>query len=234
MHSRILLVASLALLHFARSQIIVGSQAEADYAIVSTRVPLYDMEDADPGGNYELWGNFRVLYGDFIMARTNIGTSKRHIICNKGSVGGPRDWAGDIAIAAAAVGAGIATGGTGTAGIAAGAAVSVVSQVMLQAKENAEDCTRGYVATASYPVKIGANTLHYNYVLDMREDDSTSADEVWQLYTRQGLKNWSDIDECWGELFDPGSHKTSKSYDSVRVPYQSLPPSQRRRLSLSA
>lgn len=199
--SKLTLLLFLSIVCCVCSQEIVASQAEANYAILSTRVRLYDMEDTEAGSNYELWGNFRVQFDEYIMARTNVGSPSRHMICPKENVGGPRDWFGDLAQAGIAVGAGIATGGSATAVIAAGAAISVVSQLTSNAQQGPSNCESGYIATASYPVSLGANTLWYNYVLDLREDDFGD-DDVWQLYTKD-KENWSDIDVCWGQMFDP-------------------------------
>lgn len=166
------------------------------------------MEDGELGSNYEVWGNFRVQFDEYIMARTNVGSPSTHMVCPKANVGGPRDWFGDLVQAALTVGAGVATGGSTTAVIAAGAAVSVVSELTSTAQQEPSNCESGYIATASYPVSLGANTARYNYVLDLREDDGLGKDDVWQLHTKD--RNWSDIDECWGEMFDPRSTTVRK------------------------
>lgn len=196
---------------------VVATQAEAKWAIVSTRVRLTDMDHDEPGGNYELWGNVQVRFEDYLMARTNVGSWNDHVICEKQEVGGPRDWLGDITQVSLAVAAGIATGGTSTAVVTAAVSYSVIAGVAERAQAGPSNCDNGHIAVVSYPVSLGVDTTKYNYRIDLREDD-WGADDIWQADTRSNNPPNSLIG-CWGATFNPSSSNVKQCNFIARTPF---------------
>lgn len=200
------------------SQEVVQSQAEADWAIVETRVRISETFDDDPGSNFEFWGNVKVKFDDYIMARTNVADKRDHLICSRSQIGAGTNWVASVTNAAFAIGAAVATGGFSTALVVAQAGYGLVTQLVRQTNRNVRDCSDGYIATVRYPVSIGVNTLHYSFEVHLREDD-TFGDDVWEMDTRHdtGYKNnWSPLDECWGRHFDPSTIPPT-AFENVRL-----------------
>ena len=199
-------------------QTVVASQAEADWAIVETRVRFSQTLDSDPGDNFEFWGNVNVKFDDYVMARTNVADQNKHLICSRGQIGAGKNWVAAVITAAATIGAGVATGGFSTALVVATAGTGLITALVGQTNTGAYDCSGGYIATVRYPVSVGVDTFHYSFEVHLREDD-LFGDDDWVMDTRHdpGHKNnWSPLDECWGQSFNPDAISPA-AFEQVRL-----------------
>lgn len=187
----------------ALSDGIVDSKAVADWAILITKVKLKAAHgDGAFQDNFELWGNARVHFDDFTMARTNVGSPNNYVQCSRDDVEAPGDLAGIVIGGILGAGAVFATGGTALALVAAGTAVASVGKITASVGASDHRCGDGYIATMAFPVRLGVEPRHYSFVLDLVENDDFSADDRYTLDTRR-TDNWSNLEECYGAKFDP-------------------------------